>query len=105
MLLNMLTCVWITCFVWYTCQSNTLRLVKITIPPNTFEQHLLYMFFQHEVRELEIDEMPTQIRVQNLCITRWTITEKEQLTKINLGIKENLQHVKISVNLEPVVTY
>jgi len=52
------------------------------------------MFFQHEVRELEIDEMPTQIRVQNLYITRWTITEKEQLTKINLGLKKTCNMLK-----------
>jgi hypothetical protein len=30
---------------------------------------------------------------------------KEQLTKINLGSKENLQQVKISVDLELVVSY
>ncbi len=65
--------------------------IKITIPPNTFQQHLPKMFFQHEVGEMEIDEMPIQIRVQILCIARLTITEKEQLTKINLGAKENLQ--------------
>jgi hypothetical protein len=29
--------------------------------------------------------MPTRIRVQNLHIVGWTITKKEQLTKINLG--------------------
>jgi hypothetical protein len=30
--------------------------VKIAIPPNTFQQHLLEMFFQPEVGEMEIDE-------------------------------------------------
>jgi hypothetical protein len=40
---------------------------------------------------MEIDEMPTQIKVQNLCIIGWIITEEEQLTKINLGFEENLQ--------------
>jgi hypothetical protein len=39
---------------------------------------------------MEIDDAPIQIRVQNLCIARWTIIEEEQLTKINLGSKENL---------------
>jgi hypothetical protein len=32
--------------------------------------------------------MPTQIRVQNLCIMRWTIVKEEQLTKMNLGLKK-----------------
>jgi hypothetical protein len=40
---------------------------------------------------MEIDETPTQIKVQNLCIVRWIVTEEKQLTKINLGSKENLQ--------------
>jgi hypothetical protein len=46
--------------------------------------------------------MPVRIKVQNLCIACWTITKEEQLTKINLGSKENLQHVKISVDFELV---
>jgi hypothetical protein len=37
--------------------------VKIVIPFDTFQQHLLKMFFQLEVREMEIDEMPAQIRI------------------------------------------
>jgi hypothetical protein len=28
--------------------------------------------------------------------------EKEQLTKINLGTKEKLQHVKVNFNVEPM---
>jgi hypothetical protein len=35
----------------------------------------------------------------------YTITEKEQLTKINLGSKKNLEQVKINVDLEPIVSY
>jgi len=38
---------------------------------------------------MEIDKMPTQIRVQNLHIVGWTIIEEKQ-TKINLGSKKNL---------------
>jgi hypothetical protein len=47
------------------------------------------MFFQPKVGEMEIDKMLVQIRVQNLCIVGWIVTE-EQLTNINLGFKENL---------------
>jgi hypothetical protein len=53
------------------------RLVKITIPPDSFQQHLLETFFQLEVREMEIDETHARIRVQNLRIMGWTITKKE----------------------------
>ncbi len=49
--------------------------------------------------------MPTQIRVQNLRIARWIVTKKKQLTKINLGSKENLQQVNINVDLEPIINY
>jgi len=33
------------------------------------------------------------------------VTKEEQLTKMNLGSEENLQHVKINVDWEPVVNY
>jgi hypothetical protein len=37
-----------------------------------------------------IHETPTQERVQDLTIADWTITKEEELTKINLGTKENV---------------
>ncbi len=37
--------------------------VKIAIPLNTFQQHLLEMFFQPKMGEMEIDEMPAQIKI------------------------------------------
>ncbi len=72
--------------------------VKIVIPPNTFQQHLLKTYFQLEVGKMEIDKTFAQIRVQNLCIVGWIVTKEEQLTKVNLGSKKNL-HVKINVDL------
>jgi len=54
-------------------------------------KHLLNTSFQPEVREMEIDEMHAQIRVQNLCIAGWIVTKEEQLTNINLGFKANVQ--------------
>ncbi len=35
----------------------------------------------------------------------WTITEEDQLTKINLGAKDNVQRVKVNSTLESIVTY
>jgi hypothetical protein len=81
------------------------RRVKIVIPLDTFQQHLLKTFFQAEVGEMEINEMLVQVKVQNLCIVGWTVTEEKQLTKINLGFEKNLKHVKINVDLEPVFSY
>jgi hypothetical protein len=49
--------------------------IKINIPLHTFKQHLLKSFFQLEVEEMEIDETPTHIRVQNLHIVGWIVTK------------------------------
>jgi hypothetical protein len=51
---------------------------------------------------MEIDKTPIQIRVQNLRIVGWIVTKEEQLTNINLGSEENLQKVKICVDLKLV---
>jgi hypothetical protein len=48
---------------------------------------------------MEIDKTFAQIRVQNFCTVGWIVTKEEQLTKVNLGSKKNLQHVKINVDL------
>ncbi len=79
--------------------------VQIAIPLDTSKLHLLKTFFQPEVGEMEIDKMPTQIRVQNLLIVGWIVTKEEQLTNINLGSEENLQKIKINVDLEPIISY
>jgi hypothetical protein len=54
---------------------------------------------------MEIDETFARIKVQILHISKWTITKKEQLTKINLDFKENLQQVKMNVDLKPIFSY
>jgi hypothetical protein len=54
---------------------------------------------------MEIDKTLARIKVQNLCTIGWIVTKEEQLTKINLGSKKNLQRVKINVDLEPIVNY
>jgi hypothetical protein len=37
-----------------------------------------------------IDETPIWKWIQDITIVGWTITEEEQLTKINLGTKKNV---------------
>jgi hypothetical protein len=44
---------------------------------------------------MEIDETFVQIKVQNLRIIGWTITEEKQLTNINMGSEENLNRLKL----------
>ncbi len=43
-----------------------------------------------------MDETPTKIKVQNLQITGWTLTEEQQRVKLNLGTKVNPQYIKVN---------
>ncbi len=45
-----------------------IQLVKIVIPPNTFQQHLPKTFFQCEVREMEFNEMHAQIKFKTFAL-------------------------------------
>jgi len=65
--------------------------VKLTIPPNIIKQHLPETFFHLEVREMIVNETLSRKQIQDLTIIVWTIIEEEQLTKVNLGTKENVQ--------------
>ncbi len=42
-------------------------------------------------------------QVQDLTIIGWIITKEEQLTKVNLRTKENVQQVKVNVSFESIV--
>jgi hypothetical protein len=64
---------------------------EIIIHFDTFKQHLPNTLFQLEIGKMEIDEMFIRIKDQNLHIASWNVTEKNKLTKINLGYEKNLQ--------------
>jgi hypothetical protein len=64
--------------------------VNLVIPPNIVKQHLLMTFFHPKVRDMIIDETPIREQIQDLTIVSWTIIGDEQLTKVNLGTKENV---------------
>jgi hypothetical protein len=65
--------------------------INLVIPPDIVMQHLPEIFFHLEVGEIIINETPTRERVQYLTIAGWIVIEEEQLTKNNLGTKENIQ--------------
>ncbi len=46
-----------------------------------------------------MDETLANIQVQNLKIASWTLLEKQQLFKLNLGIKANPQCIKVNAHL------
>ncbi len=47
-----------------------------------------------------MDETPTNIKAQGLQIVGWTLTEDQQLMKLNLGIDAKPHMVKINAQLE-----
>jgi hypothetical protein len=51
-----------------------------------------------------VDETLIQEWVQDLTIASWIVIKEERLTKANLGTKENVQQVKVTFALEPIVT-
>jgi hypothetical protein len=51
-----------------------------------------------------VDETLVWKQVHDLTIARWIGTKEKQLTKINLGTKENVQQVKVNSALESVIT-
>jgi hypothetical protein len=61
------------------------------MPPNTIKQHLLETFFHPEVGEMITDETLVREWIKDLTIVGLIIIEEEQLTKVNLSTKENVQ--------------
>ncbi len=55
-------------------------------------------YYHHNQDDIQVDEIPTKIQVQNLQIASWTLTKK-QLVKLNLGIKANPQYIKVNSQL------
>jgi hypothetical protein len=54
-------------------------------------------YYHHNQVDIEMDEIPTKVQVQNLQIARTLI--KEQLVKLNLGIEVNPQCIKVNRQL------
>jgi hypothetical protein len=77
--------------------------MKLVISLDIVKQHSPETFFHLEFGEMIVDETPTWKWVQDLTIAGWTIIEVEQLTKINLGTKKNVQQVKMNYTLELIV--
>jgi hypothetical protein len=66
-------------------KSVFVRPIKIVIPPDTFQRHLLETFFQLKMGEMEIDETLTQIGVRNLRIVGWIVIEKNKIKQDQFG--------------------
>jgi hypothetical protein len=54
-------------------------------------------FYQHELGEALILDESADIIIENKPIARWTLTNEEQFTKLNLGTIEDAKVVFISV--------
>jgi hypothetical protein len=42
-------------------------------------------YYSHQPRSIALDEIPTKIKTQELQMVGWTLTEYQQLMKLNMG--------------------
>jgi hypothetical protein len=66
------------------------KITKFNVKPKTSLEDKVYLeiYYHHNQANIEVDETPTKIQVQNLQIANWTLT-KEHFVKLNLGIEAN----------------
>jgi hypothetical protein len=55
-------------------------------------------YYHHSQTNIEIDETPNKIQIQNLHIVGWILIGK-QLVKLNFGTKANPHCIKINARL------
>ncbi len=71
-------------------ESVCVLIINLVIPPNIIKQHLPKTFFHQKVGKMIVDETLVQEWLQDLTILGCRVIKEEQLTKINLGTKENV---------------
>jgi hypothetical protein len=49
----------------------------------------LETYYHHSQDDIQVNETPTKIQIQNLHITGWILTKEQQLVKLNLSTKAN----------------
>jgi hypothetical protein len=59
----------------------------------------LETYYHHNHDDIQGDETPTKIQVQNLQMASWILNEKQQLVKLNLSTKANPQYIKVNAQL------
>jgi len=57
-------------------------------------------YYRHQLGNVEVNETPAKNKTQWLQIVGWTLTEDQQLMKLNVGIHVESQMVKINAQLE-----
>jgi hypothetical protein len=56
----------------------------------------LKTYYKHQLGNVAVDETLTKIKARDLQIAGWTLTEYQQLMKLNLGIDAKPYMVKIN---------
>ncbi len=54
-------------------------------------------YYHHTLSQVQINEIPMNIQIQELQIASWTLTKEQQLLLINLGTTKNPQTIKVNV--------
>ncbi len=67
------------------------KITKFNVKPKILLENKVYpkSYYYHNQANVEVDETPTKIQVQNFQIVGWILTEEQQLVKLNLGTKPN----------------
>jgi len=59
----------------------------------------LKTYYHHSQDDIQMDETPIKILVQNLQITIWTLIKEQQLVKLNFSTMANAQYIKVNSQL------
>jgi hypothetical protein len=82
-------------------EPSTLKSKDYCVKPEVSLENkvCLKTYYHHSQDDIQVDEAPTKIQVQNLQIVGWTLIEEQQFVKLNLGIKANPQYIKVNSQL------
>ncbi len=74
--------------------------IKINMKSSTDEQ---IFEFPHAPREISVDTMPTRIKMQNMKMAKWNLSDEVQICLLKLGSHDKLQVVKLNVDLDSTI--
>lgn len=57
-------------------------------------------FYTFTEGDIEVDETPTQVKLENLEVGAWTLPKSEQLRKMNLEITEDPYYLRINAHID-----
>jgi hypothetical protein len=86
----------------YEVQSIEKKILGNIYEPKIILEEKVYpeTYYGHQLGNVVVDEIPTNIKAHGLQITKWTLIEDQQLMKLNLGTDAKPQMVETNAQLE-----